>query len=170
MSVWISGSCFNVRLFILGWSLLRLSRILLSRWQPSAANPGRTWRGARAVQLRSLITYHLPQLRLRRGKPGESRAYGRGLGVGRTRGVGVALGVEIGVGLTVGLPVAVGVAVGVTVGVGVTLGFGVEVGVGVGVRVAVGVGVAVAVGVKVGVGVGVPPGTAKAYTLLSPAT
>ena len=42
MSVWISGSCFNVRLFILGWSLLRLSRILLSRWQPSAANPGQT--------------------------------------------------------------------------------------------------------------------------------
>jgi hypothetical protein len=40
------------------------------------------------------MTYHLPRLRLRRGKPEEFRAYGRGLGVGRTRGVGVTLGVR----------------------------------------------------------------------------
>src|SRR4029453_13048023 len=31
MSLWILGSCFNVRLFILGWSLLRFSHILLPK-------------------------------------------------------------------------------------------------------------------------------------------
>jgi hypothetical protein len=51
-------------------------------------------------------------------------------------------------------------------GYGVGRGLGVTRGVDVGVAVAV----AVAVGVAVGVGVGVPPGTAKAYTLLSAAT
>ena len=62
--------------------------------------------------------------------------------------------------------VAVGVAVAVAVGVGVGLGLGVGVGVAVGVGVGVGVGVAVGVGV----GVAAPPGTLKAYTLLSAAT
>jgi hypothetical protein len=42
MSLWILGSCFNVRLFILGWSLLRFSHILLPKWLFSAANLGQT--------------------------------------------------------------------------------------------------------------------------------
>lgn len=69
---------------------------------------------------------------------------GRDGGVGRGRRVGRGLGVIL------------GVAVGVTLGDGLI----------VGVDVAVGVGVTDGVTV----GVGVPPGTVKAYTLLSPAT
>src|SRR4029078_6764176 len=69
-------------------------------------------------------------------------------------------------GVTVAVGVAVAVAVAVAVGVGVGGG---TVGVGVGVGVG-GDGVGVGVGVAVGVGVGVPPGSLKAYTLLSAAT
>jgi hypothetical protein len=96
------------------------------------------------------------------GAPGRGGGLGRGRRVGR--GLGVTLGVGVAVGLGEGLIVGVGVAVGVAVGVGVGVTGGVGVGVGVGVAVGV------AVGVTVGVGVGVPPGTRKAYTLLSPAT
>jgi hypothetical protein len=98
----------------------------------------------------------------------------RGGGVGRGRrvgrGLGVTLGVGVGVTLGEGLVVGEEVAVGVTVGVGVTLGVIVGVGVTAGVGVTPGVGVDVGDTVGVGVGVDVPPGTAKAYTLLSPAT
>ena len=79
---------------------------------------------------------------------------------GVRRGLGVIRGLGVGLGLGVAVGLAVAVAVGVDVGVEVAVAD----------AVAVGVGVGVAVGVAVGVGVGVPPGTAKAYTLLSPAT
>jgi hypothetical protein len=103
-------------------------------------------------------------------------------GVGRPRAVGdglgftlaIAVGVGEGVGLVVGVGVAVAVGASVGVGLGVAVGVAVDlaVGVAVGVKVAVGVtvGVTVGVGVAVGVGVGVPPGSLKAYTLLSVAT
>ena len=95
--------------------------------------------------------------------------YSVGLGTGVGRGLGVIAGLAVGVGgsVLVGLTERIGVEVGDGV-VGLTLGVGV--GVGVTVAVEVGVGVTVPVGLAVGVGVGVPPGTAKAYTLLLPAT
>jgi hypothetical protein len=73
---------------------------------------------------------------------------GRGDGSGRGRRDGRGLGVTLGVPLAVALAVAVGVTEGVTDGVDVAVG----------------------VGLGGGVGVGVPPGSLKAYTLLSPAT
>ena len=113
MSLWISGSAqrstFHVGLVASSFEPHFVVEVaVLSR--KSRPKPARE--DARPYSYKSLITHHLPWLRLRRGNPGEFMAYGRGLGVGRTRGVGVALGVEVGVGLAVGLPVAVGVAVG----------------------------------------------------------
>jgi hypothetical protein len=147
--------------------------------QPAGLGAGTKLESAMNVPFR--ISYPLRSAILigatgRGGGVGGGRRVGRGLGVtlgvgvGVTLGEGLVVGEEVAVGVTVGIGVTLGVIVGVAVTAGVAVAVGVAVGVTAGVGVTPGVGVDVGAIVGVGVGVDVPPGTVKAYTLLSPAT